>query len=788
MKKSNLLFVLSAFALVGGMTGCSPTKPSTSTSTSTSTVAAKHAVVVPTTVAGAYVTASRSEAVAGDDVDVTVALTDPTNYELKSVKVGSQVLEGKVDANNKHVFHYSFKMGDADANVEVVTAEVVAPTKDHSITFEGKDLVFALSLPHDADVGDHVSFKLAAQSGYEISSVKVVKVSAAAPAAEEGEGEGEGTEEGGEEEPKEELVDLAGNAVLGFSFEMPDADVVIKAEALGAYFKVNADGETTVFTSKGNSKKLTVQDFVQNYRDSEGKDVYFSAPFFRAGSEVKVIAKRTAYTQNVKYFANGKEIETAEDDTYLMYKFTMPASNTDISIEAEDKTVEIEAVNSDHVTITSIYRKVKIDDVLTEVPVTTAYPGDIVYVDFHSSDSEKYRIEKPTSTMLKYDSFSGLTTSEMGENVTTFYVEGTPTDSDATYWFTVPTIYYSMGNFKVKAKEKELLYAGKSFVGTYYGWEFYSQYKSSASMTLNSDGSVKIGYTSRTITSVNKDDTEITLSKNEKLYVNGDTIWSLYETDGDISDIYFVTKAEKSSDVTCKNYGNSTKTRVIQLFNKNTLSGTVLIDKASKTLTYGVEVEILNDAASIESSGAKFVVKKDGVVLYSVGVGDEYGTYKNGESTLVLDGVGKATLDGVAGTYVMEGGKAKVTIGETTTVYTLDKSAWTFAESTDAPVEVPFYVGTYKGKIANDDLSKKFDTTIIINQDGTGSYIHDGKTRKFTFVVKDVTIDNGKATIKAVDDGQRNLSITAKESDGSLDFTYNNSGTYFSSLTITKQA
>ena len=583
MKKSNLLFVLSAFALVGGMTGCSPTKPSTSTSTSTSTVAAKHAVVVPTTVAGAYVTASRSEAVAGDDVDVTVALTDPTNYELKSVKVGSQVLEGKVDANNKHVFHYSFKRGDADANVEVVTAEVVAPTKDHTITFEGKDLVFALSLPHDADVGDHVSFKLAAQSGYEISSVKVVKVSAAAPAAEEG--EGEGTEEGGKEEPKEELVTLSGDPVTGYSFEMPDADVVIKAEALGAYFKLVADDKEVVFTSSVSSNTTRkVSDFVYGYFTESGAvNTRMTEAYFRAGSTVKMIAKRNSYGTVTKYMINNVEIHQVDDPRYYVYEFTMPASNANVSVDVVDTLFDIE-VNSEH-TSSKVY---KMDSENNKVYVTSGMAGEKLYVDLTLSDEEYdngYRLNKKdyvTSVMPKYGSGEELYISDY--SVSLSEVSGSRAEKSVTYSFTVPYSTYSLpaGSIKISNVDKYLYrFKDKDFVGTYYGFNFYNN--SSTTFVVGEDGFVKLGTSEYLIADVDEKAKTITATNKMVLHYDNGFMW--YQSGPTY--IYMATKADSANDVTYKKYGNistSSAGSVIQLFKKGELVRSVFIQASHNSV------------------------------------------------------------------------------------------------------------------------------------------------------------------------------------------------------------
>ena len=879
MKKSNLLFVLSAFMLAGCATNGSqsastePSVPSTSTSTSAEPVIEKHAVSVPTSVAGAYVTASRSEAVAGDQVDVTVALTDPTNYELKSVKVGEQVLEGTVDANNSHVFHYSFVMGDADASVEVVTEQIVAPTKDHTIAFEGKDLVFALDMPQDANVGEHVSFKLAAQSGYEISSVKVVKVSAAAP-AEEGEDASE---------PTEEEVTLTGNAVLGYSFDMPDADVVIKAEALGAYFKVNADTEKVVFEAKGttsSSGKLVTNDFIGFYLDNKDEKTNTNFGYFRAGSEVRVVAKRSAFTDKVKYFANGVEMEAVEDETYLMYKFTMPATNTEITITAEDKYIDIEVVNSAHVT-SSLYSKETVDGVETKTPVTRGLPGETLYMDLTCTDVAGYKLDKPTSSMLKFVAPNSLSTTEYVE--TRLEAQSGATDAAATYSIIVPSVVISAGKLTINAKEKELIYAGKSFIGTYYGYELYGSkvfFSSIKTLVVGADGELT-NAVKDTITASNEDAKSFTLKTRGEAHYDEETgaLWFYYDSGKKATDLFlFSNKIVDSTKVKTVYYYPNNDFVLGQMFETvdgaDVLRASIFINKNANNIVLSPTIEMIS-GSRIDEKDAKFIVKDGSTVLGVVGVGGEYGTYKNGDSTLVLNGEGVATLDGVEGTYVVDSTnklKITVTVSEVEHVYTIDKDAKTFAdfveeakslyssfksttnnntltlnsdgtgvyngtsmtftfvESTnkvtftvngltfdltwDATAgtligtfddgdygptditfnivaeEVPFYVGTFTGKVFHDSESLNSQCTLVINPDKkTGTYVHNGDTR--TFTIGTIGVDTaGNTKIMATDASGRELTITCIESKNQVDFNYTTSASswHYYTGTLTKQA
>ena len=851
MKKSNLLFVLSAFMLVGGIAGCSTNEPSPSTSTSTSTVATKHAVVIPTSVAGAYVTASRSEAIAGDNVkltvaltdptnyelksvkvgeqvlegtadannanvfhysfvmadadanvsvvtekivvpvvekhavvvpnsvagayvtasrseaaegdkvDITVALTDPTNYELKSVKVGDKVLDGKVDANNKYVFHYSVVMGKADVNVSVVTEQIVAPTKDHTISFEGKDLAFALEMPQDANVGEHVSFKVAARSGYEITSVKVVKVSAASAA------DGE--------EPVEEEVTLTGNVVVGYSFDMPDADVVIKAEALGAYFKVNADDEKTIFQAKGSTSydsKLKVSSFVYSFIDSEKVEQKTKSSYFRAGSEVIVVAKHNPFAIANKFFANGVELVKVASDTAVMYKFTMPATSVELSVDPVDAKVEVNVDAGDHTT-TSLYR-IKADKSHEET--TFGYPGETLYLDLeiNETDAEDYNLPSSVSSSMQYyNDDKALTTSSC--NISTTQQSGA-TNLKATYSILVTSFYTSAGTIEVNAHERYLKqYLGKDFVGQYYGYEIYNSnfYSSAVQLTMGADGSLTIpgSYSTKTDTVVSCDDDNKTVTLKDRgisKYSSNGSIWFFFDKSQSMNDSYFFSKNFTSASAIQKRVYSKNNLFVGEFYEvvdgSEIVRASIFMNKNDKTVVLEPTITLIS-GSNIADSNAKFLVKDGETLLATIGVGDEYGTYKNGDSTLVLDGAGKATLDGVEGTYVVDSAnknKVTVTVNEVEHIYTIDKSAKTFTD----------YVEALKS-LYSSFVSTKYNNTLVLNEDGSGKYNgedirnfeYDEASKNVSFVASagtfDLTWDPVNGTlIGTYDDGDGEYGIS----------------------------
>lgn len=729
--KKKVLFVLSVLMLAScgqnPETSVTPsTTPSVPSTTPSVVQAVKHAVSVPTDVKGVYVTASVSEAVKDEVVKVTVAMTDPSNYELKTVSVGENVLTGTKDENNDNVMHYEFTMPDADAAITVVTAKKEAPKKDHTVSFEGNGLAYAIDMPGEANTSEIVRFKVAAQSGYEIT-----KVSAKA----------------GETD-----VRVTGDPVTGYTMVMPDADVTITAEALGAYFEVTADAEKKVFVPEGSSydsNKKTVADFVGGFKIGDEVDSSTSK-FIRAGTEVKLIAKRNAFATNVKYYANGTLMSEAEDSTYFAYKFVMPAKNVELSIEAEQKYINLVAENDTHIT-SSFYFK---DSEGNKAPTTTALAGQTVYIDYACTD-EGFKLGKPTASILRYDDDSKFATSDYSISVSN--MEGN------TYSLIVPTVVSSAGDLKIKGPELELIYKGKEFVSNYKGYNIYNGSTGSTySAAINADGSATIGSSSHTITSVDETNKTIVItgSKTYTIEYDGDIMWTPYDGGNSTkyNDIYVFVKADSSATITNKRYGSNSTFGIYEIFVDGTSKGTIAIDNINKKVVLNPVIQMVS-GADIFETGAKFVVKdKDGNVIKACGVGNEYGTYTNGTDTMILDGDGKVTFNGTEGTYVISGTKVSVTIGEVTTDYTINVQDKTFAAyvvSTD-----PFYVGTFAGTLAY-STGAEYDCTLVINADKTGSYTYNDTTYTFSFTDSDISGN----TIRFTDSASRDVTLTVEETN-----------------------
>ena len=104
--------------------------------------------------------------------------------------------------------------------------------------------------------------------------------------------------------------------------------------------------------------------------------------------------------------------------------------------------------------------------------------------------------------------------------------------------------------------------------------------------------------------------------------------------------------------------------------------------------------------------------------------------------------------------------------------------------------EVPFYVGTFTGKVFHDSESLNSQCTLVINPDKkTGTYVHNGDTR--TFTIGTIGVDTaGNTKIMATDASGRELTITCIESKNQVDFNYTTSASswHYYTGTLTKQA
>jgi len=743
--KKKVLLVLSLFMLAACDNNSSVSnsaKPSESTSVSTlgstsvaspsastSVVAPKtHAVVLPNNVIGAHVTASTLVQEENESVVVTVAMTRD-DYELVEVKLGETKLNGVVDEHNDRVNHFTFQMGTVDAVITVTTKEVVPPTKDHTISFKDNDFAFVMGLPTEANVGDVVEFKVAVQSGYELTSV----------AAKAG----------------EDNVEVTGDPVTGYQFEMPDSDVVVDATVLGAYFKVNV-GDAVV-TEEESTKEY---EMVEQLISSEGEVSISSSTrsvFLRAGEKVTLRADRNSYVTADNYFVDGVALALKADSEYLDYEFTMPAHNANITVEGKVREVPLAIEKGEHTTA-KIYRMV--DGAQEEV--TSAKVGEKLYVEATSSDAA-FPISKISGAYKTYSPSYSSTESDGKMTETDWGVEPSgyspfTFESANVMSFTLTARVY-VDALTIKLTETDLA-RFNAIKGTWTAITFETGNTSSnkgkikgtddwSKWTISETGEATRGSTAFTLDESDFTNEHVAFKSSSgatrKLYFNGNIAWAYdgFEIMASGSpnpsisktNIQMFARDVEFTNISYAQYGRNYENEqsLIVLTNKTTNAeiGNLFIDHTGKgsngDIYINVDVEMLK-GTSVAETGAAFKVSKDGAVLATIGIGAEKGTYTNATSgNLVLDGLGNATLDGVAGTYATVDGKMELTVAEKTYIVTLSSGTYTMTEKVVVP-EGPEYCGTWSGE-SDTGVAR----TITINSDNTLVYsMYPSKTLNYT--------------------------------------------------------
>ena len=580
----------------------------------------KHAITLPTSVTGAHVYSSVASASEGTTVTVTVILTDSTTHQLDAVKMNGTVLTGTVDPNNDKTFNYNFLMPNEAVAITVETSEIVIPKKDHVIKVKTNDLTEVLNLPTEANVGDAITFDVRCVSGYELNAV-----TAKTDTAE---------------------IKLSGDAVQGFTFAMPDADVTIETEALGAYFEISVDNDETVITA--NDTRMTALTFTKGFYNTDLNYANTSTRYLRAGQKAYILGSRNNYAHATHYYVNGVEAlavdlsETLQNNNFL-FEFTMPNKNAIVNVDAEVTSIHLKLETSEHVSGTMYKNKDETKTPITQE--TLVYPGETINVTFSSTDETLY----PTNSIMgEYKSYSGQNTIGLVDND---YLPLTKLVDLSTYsrpfkWnnsdkeaiqFTIPTSYYeSNSTMTIKLGEADYTkFQGQAFLGTWSGIELYSPYGfssgtawSTSNTVITGDGSLtsSTSYLKGTIESVKGNHLIINDSSNkQKNFVyDGSVALMEYQPDKKGTDFYMLVNNFTGSSLVKDIYkDDASKTAVIRFLNSDStvVFGTALV-KYDETLTEPTEyfipnvtIELLGGTTKI--SEGNFTVAKNNETIYS---------------------------------------------------------------------------------------------------------------------------------------------------------------------------
>lgn len=446
--------------------------------------------------------------------------------------------------------------------------------KTYGITFEGNDLAYAIGLPTEAKLGAKVEFKVTVESGYEAYEVTASYV----------------------KDGKDVVLALDGTIQDGYEFTMPAAAVTIKAEARGAYFIAEPEDAEKIVVDRENQYATDVKlnqfigGFISNGRKSTGTTLYA-----RAGAEVYILANYISSADNIKYLANGTQLEADEvtvvtqeakeatDDTpaveektetYSVYKFVMPAANVVLDITAEEKAYEVE-VDAPDWAITKLYT---VDEEGEQQEVTKVKGGTLVYLEISLDADHQDGNYKISDVSAAYETFSGYVIKQNGEEKKGSSQTSTTTQvtAGAKYSYTVSTYTAYREKVTLKIKTLEAAFKDESFVGSFAGTEWYSTFTKgyssyTATATAFGEFDIKGSWSTYKYYALEKESTKaynrVSIATTSGGSACGAHIYyedkvllvNYYSTRGDnFSDFFFLVKGlSSSSDITWSYEGNN---------------------------------------------------------------------------------------------------------------------------------------------------------------------------------------------------------------------------------------
>jgi hypothetical protein len=752
------LLLASVFGVAA--TGCSSTKTSATSSEEKTSIVVSYSVSVNAG-EGVYASVNASSAVKGDTVKLTVVITDD-NYDIKSVKVGSETLTGSANAKNASVYTYSYVVKDADVVFEVETYDVVA-AKAHKIAYTDEaGLSHSDTLPTRADAGDEVTFNIATVSGYSVEGMSIYYMDG------------------------NEKVDVAfsGDSVTGYKFTMPDADVHIVPTVLGAYFKADFDTDvvgsvvgsyrTTDYTTKDFVYKM----YVETGKDDDGNSIWEeSSTFFARAGQKCAIARKHNYQLRLKDFViDGKTVEA--DETPVVsgcetYTFVMGNTNSSVKAEIIDGAkvadVELSVAEVSHLDVELFTIDEATADDGTKTYSKRVFDGkwkygETIYVSATAKEGfAEYEPCTIKATKTTYSSTYGVTTSDSdtsevdwgyksswGDFTTEDISAKLPDYAGKTVMKYTPNANYQYTKLKVVVSEKNTAAFKESAIvkaGTFYGGNAYTfsgsesspcakSWSSSVPMSASGDGSIKVGGSTKDTLKDDYDGTQSLFTGNSgyKMFYDGGSVMAItYGANGSLtSDMYIGTNKISEADAT------NAKIKVLSTISGTTgaalfgfYNGDTLVDQclayydANGTLHMTSKVTIVTEDADPFVKTAKVTVKDEsGTVLAKFNITEDSGS----SDTISSEDLGQwVTSDGSMSLYISD---------DNTCTYLSDVTAGT----------------SFEGTYTYDAITEKGTMSTIGDWDGSNYFIFN---------------DNGTLTVHLDDEYHENtVTLTMTKYNG----------------------
>lgn len=688
-----------------------PSTPTPTPSTSTPAPVEEYKVYLPE-ISGLSIRASKLEPEEGEEV--TLYLSTSASRRLDAVSVNGTSLE-IMESNQKGTKICKFKMpAKQDAVVETTVVDVYAIRVDDAV----KDYFGIVCDVTSAAENETVTFKPASYAGYWFRAVTTL----------------------------EDDVVLQPNEDGSYSFKMPRHAVTLSAITGESVYAVTWDSEginrmsAYYYTPHPTDPERTMTNYL-----SQGDAV-------PVGTVVYLKISDTGYVKQVdKVGIHGNELTMNENGEYVI---TMPTYPIHFDVTLKDHIRYVSCDSSDHYNV-KLTKKVT-DDNGNEsyVETSTALYGDTIYIEVSDKTPDVFH----PYVVSSYNLFYGDTAEDVSKTSTSYKVSS----DNGKYYFTVGNYEYS----KVTLNEVESVFKGTKVPGTYQGYK--GNYSTNVKVELYEDGTARMdGINYKAATKYKENVYSLTQNTSytpKTSYVYVDTVEEekdgakQYKSTRLLVDVDGEALSSKNETFVVANnlgaynadasfaYGVFTKvgyyTKVVrQYYHVSFADGVIDVyyDDEKKEIYWDVTTEYLSGDGS--AVGDIVAIKKDDKVLATFKIkalsrkNDGYqheveevsadsvvGSYTNGDSTLVLNGFGKATLDGASGSYVIDSENANkilVTIGEDEKAFILDLENHTFASAT---LPTDGYEGTYSG--ANGDLVLDGYGNATLNG-VTGTYVLD---------------------------------------------------------------
>ena len=580
-------------------------------------------------VAGVTITTSVSSAKVGAKVDVTLT------YDKTALTVGAVTAVGTENTINLGTSGdtYYFYMPNYDVEINVATSPILT-----KYAVKNGNNAAVLDTVGAYVAGETVNIPFTLKPGYNFEGCTV----ATDPF-----------------DPADAATIESSVADGVITFVMPSENVVVSVLTSAATFAITKnDTYSHINSIKADDKTVSIANgsYYVNY-----------------GAAVSVIFYSSTSSSTEKY--HPVSVTIPELDVTIpvegeKVQFAMPHFDITLNINTEATLRNVSFVGSEHLTPV-LYEKV--DGTYVATATNAGIYDNTYYVKVNSTNIEQYQVNTIEGSYIpqgsSYSSTLALTL-----------------NADGYYEFTMPKVDLSK-ILTITVTEKDMtLFAGQSFVGTYVGLNSFNSntktsWTSSYGFTIDSAGIVNKNGTLTSFTSFDANTGLLSNSdKSKAAMVAGNFVFAHYSfgnntpIGNDIIIGYKLQEGDTSTTYTVNNFSFNEKYHVITVFKEGVLVSSLFLDVAKQLVFLNPTLDF-TAGTYVSDSTATYTVAKDGVLFYSVtnrstivSYDGLQGTYTcEGDSDIVVNGLGSLTFEGKTSKYTAEG-------RQITTKYMVDDS------------------------------------------------------------------------------------------------------------------